>query len=249
MNYLNLARALDPVLLMRDAGYVADPWQEKVLRSSSSRLLILAPRQVGKSLTCACLALHTAIYQPGSLTLIASRSEDQSIELFRKMIVLYNELGRPVPPTRQLLSEIELANGSRVEALPNNDETVRSRSSVSLLILDEASRIPDKLIIAVMPMVLASQGRIIALSTPSGQKGFFYEQFVNPHARWEHHVAKVSECPRFDPVDLAEQRQLLGELGYRQEMECEFLQSEHQVFSTSSIDDAFDSELEAIQGF
>src|SRR5262249_20490528 len=172
----------------------------------------------------------------GRLTLVASGSEEQSVELFRKMIYAYNVLGRPVSAARQLVSEIEFSSGSRVVALPNNPDTVRSKSGVSLLVLDEASRISDDLIVAVLPMILASQGRLIMLSTPCGQRGFFYEQWINHDPRWERIAALAPECPRFKPEDLEEQRRLLGERGYAQECLCQFLHDSQQVFSLESID-------------
>lgn len=64
-----------------------DPWQADVLRSSSGRRLLLnCSRQSGKSTTAAALALHQAIYHPGSLVLLVSPSLRQSGELFRKVM-------------------------------------------------------------------------------------------------------------------------------------------------------------------
>jgi hypothetical protein len=234
---------------MRDIGLEADPWQAQVLRSTSDRIAILAPRQVGKSAVVACLALHTALYRDGSLIVIASRSEDQSVELFRKMVEAYDRLDQPVRAIRRLVSEIELDNGSRILALPNNPETVRCYSSVALLILDEASRVPDALIVSVFPMITASRGRLVVLSTPAGRQGFFYQEWSNPYARWERISARADMCPRFDPAFLAELRSQIGETAYRQEMECEFLRSDGQVFSLEVVDDAFDSDLPAIHDF
>src|SRR6516162_4476064 len=43
------ALAGDPARLLADAGLEPDPWQQAVLRSDASRLLLLASRQAGKS--------------------------------------------------------------------------------------------------------------------------------------------------------------------------------------------------------
>ena len=48
--------------------------------------------------------------------------------------------------------------------MPGREETVRSFSGVDLLILDEASRVPDDLYRSVRPMLAVSQGRLLALS-------------------------------------------------------------------------------------
>ena len=55
---------------------------------------------------------------------------------------------------------------------------MRGFSGVSLLIIDEAARVPDDLYYAVRPMLTVSQGRLILLSTPHGRQGFFFEAWT-----------------------------------------------------------------------
>ena len=90
----------DPGRIFRAAGMEPDPWQRDLLSSPAARLLVLCTRQAGKSETAAALALHTALFQPGSLTLLVSPSLRRSVELFRKVLHLHRALGRPLswPP-------------------------------------------------------------------------------------------------------------------------------------------------------
>src|SRR5262245_37678325 len=74
----------DPSRVLSEAGYRPDPWQATLLRSSASRVLLLASRQVGKSTASAALALREALLAPGSLVLLISPSERQSGELAAK---------------------------------------------------------------------------------------------------------------------------------------------------------------------
>src|SRR6266705_2998549 len=60
----------DRSLVLRQAGLTPDPWQAEVLRSSSSRILMLASRQTGKSLVAGALALCEALLVPRSLVLL-----------------------------------------------------------------------------------------------------------------------------------------------------------------------------------
>ncbi len=69
-----IAWRLDPSLLMAALGYKPDPWQADLLRSRSSRVLLLCSRQLGKSTSTACLALHTACFNDDALVLLVSRS-------------------------------------------------------------------------------------------------------------------------------------------------------------------------------
>ena len=76
-----LALALDPGLILRAQGMTPDPWQRDLLLSSASRLLLNCSRGAGKSRTCSALALHTALFRPGSLVLLLSRALRQAVDL------------------------------------------------------------------------------------------------------------------------------------------------------------------------
>ncbi len=228
--------------MMRGLGLEPDPWQEEVLWSSAQRLLLLCSRQAGKSTTTAVLALHTALYQDESLVLLLSPSLRQSGELFRKLAGFYADLGRPVPPVQETALSLTLANGSRVVSLPASPETIRGYSGVRLLVIDEAAMVPDDLFVAVNPMLAVSRGRLVCLSTPLGQRGWFHEAWTEATAAWERVRVTAWDCPRIAREFLEEQKQLLGERWFRQEYECSFEETIGQVFSTESITAAFDTD-------
>jgi hypothetical protein len=76
---IELSRAIDPALLMEDAGIgKPDPLQEQALLSQAKRLLLLASRQSGKSTTTSLIALHAALYRSESLILLVAKAERQS---------------------------------------------------------------------------------------------------------------------------------------------------------------------------
>jgi hypothetical protein len=238
-----LAMAFDPALLMERAGHPPDPWQIGVLRSIAPRMLLNVTRQGGKSTTVAALVLHTALYQPKSLSLILSPGERQSKETFRKVLDVYHRLGRPIPAEAENKLELELENGSRVVALPGVEGTIRGYSGVNLLICDEASRIDDLLYAAVRPMLAVSQGRLIALSTPWGKRGWFYEAWEHGSDSWERVQVKATECPRISPAFLQEERETMGDLFYRSEYGCEFVDTEDQYFATEDIEAMMSSDF------
>jgi hypothetical protein len=114
-----------------------DPWQEQLLHSDAGQMLLLASRQSGKSLVSAVLALQTALLRPRSPVLLLSPSLRQSSELFRKVLDLFNALGRPMRVTAESALRLELANGSRVVSLPGDEKNIRGYSGVALLVIDE----------------------------------------------------------------------------------------------------------------
>jgi hypothetical protein len=207
---------------MAKAGLQPDPWQADVLRSHAARMLLLCTRQAGKSSTAAALALQAALLTPRSLVLILSPSLRQSGELFRdKVLPQWRALGSPLHLRRPTQLELGLGNGSRIVSLPENEESIRGFSGVRLLIIDEASRVSDSLYRAVRPMIATSGGRLVALSTPCGKRGWFYEAWMQ-QAKWQRVRITAAECPRISAEFLAEERVALGDRWYNQEYCCSF---------------------------
>lgn len=230
----DLARVLDPAQTMRDCGFEPDSWQETLLRSRADRILLLCSRQLGKSTATAAMALNEAAYRDDSLVLLVSRSERQSTLLFEKVSRFYKIL-RPVPAVKELALSIKLANGSEICALPGDGDTIRGFSGPRLVILDEASRINDSVFSAVLPMLLVSRGRLVALSTPRGRSGWFFTRWHDNEPGWERLNAKAIDSPRISREAIEEQRRDLGPRLFACELENEFLEDFDSVFSAEAV--------------
>jgi hypothetical protein len=216
------------------AGMLPDSWQQELLRSQAQRLLLLCARQVGKSTVAAALALHTALQQPHAPVLLLSPSLRQSGELYRKVVELFRRLGRPMGVVAESAQRLELANGARIVSLPGDEQTIRGFSGVAMLIIDEAARVDDALYCAVRPMLAISRGRLVALSTPFGLRGWFHSEW-DTSGDWQKVRITAEECPRISATFLAEERRALGERWYRQEYLCSFEESIDAVFSYADI--------------
>ncbi len=224
-----------------------DPWQRRLLRSEEARVLLNCSRQSGKSTMAAIMALHRALLSSRSLVLILAPAERQAKELFSKVAASYRALGHAIPADSYRKLGMELSNGSRIEALPGTEKTVRGFSGVDLLIVDEAARVADELYYAVRPMLAVSGGRLLLLSTPFGKRGAFYREWTEG-AGWERYTVTAAECPRIPPEFLAEEREALGEWWYAQEYECRFMESVDSVFASELIEAALTDEVEPLFG-
>jgi hypothetical protein len=234
----DLALALDPVAFARAAGIMPDPWQVQLLRSPSRQIALNCSRQAGKSTSTALLALHTALYVPNSLVLLLAPALRQSQELFRKVKQHAGALGLPNEAIEEESAlRIELASGGRIVALPGKEATIRGFSAVTLLIVDEASRVDDALYRAVRPMLAVSGGRVVLLSSSFGKRGFFHEEWHDGGATWIRIEVPATRVPRIPAEFLAEERRALG-IWYEQEYMCQFLDTTNQVFSGDSIERA-----------
>lgn len=234
----DLALALDPVLLARRAGIEPDGWQARLLRSPSRRLLLNACRQSGKSTTVGVVAVHAALFQPGALVLLVSPTLRQSGELFKKALAVYRAAGRPVPADSETALTLTLDNASRIVSLPGSESTVRGYSGAALIAIDEAARVPDDLYVSLRPMVAVSGGRIVALSTPFGKRGFFHREWTEDGDAWERYEVPATVCPRIPADFLAEERRSMGPLWFASEYLCRFVETDDQVFSHADIEAA-----------
>ena len=229
-----------PLALFRQAGYQPDQWQIEILEQRPHRGLLCCCRQAGKSSVTAALAVHNALYSPGSLTLLLSPTLRQSSELLKTCLSIYRAIGRPGLVTAEGALSLEIAGGGRIVSLPGTESSIRGFAGVNLLIVDEAARVPEATFASALPMIGVSNGAIIVLSTPFGKRGFFWNLWNaggDDWARW--HVA-ASACPRWSDERMAEASRVLGSYWYEQEIDpVVFLDSETAAFNSDDIDRAF----------
>jgi hypothetical protein len=157
----------------------------------------------------------------------------RSSELFRKTKDFLVALRAEIAEESAL--RLERSNGARVISLPGGAANIRGYSKPALVILDEAAFINDQMIAALRPMLAVSQGRLIMLSTPFGQRGQFFEAWMNGGASWQRFKVTAYQCPRIDPVWLANERQQLGPYIFASEYGCEFLGTLDAVFRYEDI--------------
>lgn len=239
----DFARALDPVLVAQDCGIDPDPVQTSLLTTSAKRVLLNCCRQWGKSTVTGLIALHEALYQAPAMIVVVSPSQPQSTELFKKIHGAWAKLPGAPEVRQESLTRIELANGSRIVSLPGSERTTRGYSAATLVIMDEAARVPDELLAAVRPMLATTNGRFFALSTPAGKRGWFYEAWSHGEG-WKRVTVKGNECPRISPAFLQEEQSALGPLRFSQEYECEFIDAETSVFASELIQQALTDDFE-----
>jgi hypothetical protein len=228
----DLLRVLDPVALCSAIGMEPDPWQEDALRSRHPRQLWNACRQSGKSTTASVAAVHQASSVPESVVLIVSAGLRQSLEVAQKVRRLWGALALVKTGDNQTMLTAE--NGSRVISLPASEGTVRGFSA-DLLILDEASRIDDEMYRAVTPMLAVTGGRLIALSTPAGKRGWWWDAWENGGPTWERFRVPATEVPRISTAFLEEELRTLGRWAFEQEYMCSFQDSSEQFFRDDDI--------------
>lgn len=235
----DLALSLDPVrFAAHRLGFTPDPQQAAVLSSSAKQGILNCSRQWGKSTVTAARAVYTAWHGPESLTLVLSPTARQSAELVRKAAAFLRRLHLRTRGDGANEISLLLPNGARIVGLPGSEANVRGFSSVQLLLVDEAARVPEDLYLAMLPSLAHSDGDLWLMSTPFGRRGFFFEAWTHGGPDWHRISVPATHCPRITPQFLHRARKSMGDRWFRQEYLCEFADNQETLFPQQLIEKA-----------
>lgn len=229
------------------------PFQRAWVEDDSRFKVWNASRQIGKSFTSACEAVRDCEIHPGTLWVVLSAGERQSLEWMEKakMWVKAFDLAmtfleeREHPEARMKSAEIRFANGSRIIALPANPDTARGYTGN--IILDEFAIHRDGAEIwkAMYPSItnpLKRQLKIRVMSTPKGLGNMFHQIWMREG--WSKHRTTIYDAIAGGlKINADELRaQCADEDSWRQEYNCEFIDSARTAFSYEMLQ-ACESEL------
>ena len=181
-SFHELGQALSRSAYAAHCGLYPYPWQQKVLESRAKFKIIDGARQSGKSTIVSVVPAHKAKYKSKSLSLVIAPTRAQANEDMLKIKELaHNDSDYPAF-VKNSAFEIMLSNGSRIVVVTATDKAARGYSAPDVILVDEASRVPDTVYSsAVLPMQTASPEdfELILISTPFGKQGFFYDCWAN----------------------------------------------------------------------
>lgn len=236
---------ISPARVMSKAGLPPDPWQVDLLDDDTRNVFVLCCRQAGKSTGAAAKAFKRARV-PRSLVLLIAPTLRQSGELFRKVLQFWKPVRKEMPAESFSKLTVEFKNGSRIIALPGNEDTVVGFSAPDLIIIDEASLIADSLYMYLRPMLSIRKGQLVCLGTPRGKRGFFFDTLMDPESRASKYTVTAPEIPRHSPEFLEEERRVMGQYWFEQEYMCVFHDLTDSLFSLDQIEAATTEHIEAL---
>src|SRR5881396_975643 len=193
------------VEFFKHLGFQATVYQEKLLRDKSQFILARWSRQSGKSLAMAVAVLFNALTRKGFRAAIVAPSKRQSMKMVDKISRLLSRLGSDVlegPPRKGRLA---FRNGSVIEALPNNPDTIRGET-LNTVVLDEFAYIEhDKeLYDAIIFALSTTNGNFYGTSTPGSRDTLFYDMATDDEQFADfsrHHVSYRDALKPNGPID------------------------------------------------
>ena len=245
----------DPVKFCRLLGFRPTTYQVKLLLDKAQFIAARWSRQSGKSHIVAVLILWLCLRTPEFNVVVVAPSLRQSKIIIRKISSFLRHLPRHVAP-KPLKTKIEFYNGSRIQAYPNNPETIRGEPAVGLVLADELNYVRDDLELydAVIFTLATTNGRFLATSTPGTRDSLFYSMCTDDVAFGNvsrHHVTYRDALEPNGPLkhNILEQIKKQYQADpwrWTREMEAEFAEDEDAWFSMSLITGCIDQDLEPI---
>jgi hypothetical protein len=148
-------------------------------------IVMLWPRQYGKTEACSSAAAALALRFPNSHIGIVSATEDSAKDFIDRIAWFINNSPFQNTIKRQKVDRLELTNNSRISSFPNSEKAIKGKS-LTWLFIDEAAMIEDEMIDGACFPTVRTAGAfrkwrtpsIVLLSTPRGPKGRFYDYFI-----------------------------------------------------------------------
>jgi hypothetical protein len=195
---------------------------------NNRRIIIMESRQAGKTTTSAAYILWYTLFQADKNVAILANKEKTSREILSRYQLMYENL--PIWMQQGIRvwnkGDIELENGSKCFTAATTAAGIRSKS-VNLLYIDEAAIIPnniaDAFFTSVYPVVSAGKTtKILITSTPLGYNHFwkFWNDAENNRNGFVPLFIPYWEIPGRDEKWAEEQRRVLGDVKYNQEVLC-----------------------------
>ena len=174
------AYRVNPALWMHEVlGIPPHDWQKTfLLAPRGASIAVLTARQVGKTTAAAVGMAHSAVFMPGSLSVVACPTQNQSAEALRKVRDMVLMAGAEL--TTENKYSLELANRSRVLALPGTEESIRGLTVDAWIVADEAARLDPAIMAALHPMrTQRPDARFAMLSTAWSRTDPFWSAWEN----------------------------------------------------------------------
>ena len=207
------------------------------------KVILMEGRQQGKTTTSAAYILWYTLFQGSKTVAILANKATAAREVLYRYQIMYENLPTWLQQgvTTWNKGDIALENGSIVFTAATSTSGIRGKS-VNLLYVDEAAIIPnnvaEQFFTSVYPTISAGETtKILLSSTPLGYNHFwkFWNDAENDRNGFVNLFIPYWEIPGRDEAWATEQRRLLGELKFNQEVLCNFLGSSLTLIASDAI--------------
>ena len=221
-----------------------DCQKEKVeVIMNNRKVILMEGRQQGKTITSAACILHYTIFNSNKTVAILANKSTAAREVLSRYQIMYENL--PLWMQQGIKTwnkgDVELENGSKVFTSATSTSGIRGKS-VNWLYIDEAAIIPnnvaEEFFTSTYPTIMAGETtKVLLTSTPLGYNHFW--KYWNDAQEGRNGFVALQipywKIPGRDEKWAEEQKSVLGELKFNQEVLCTFLGSSNTLISPDTI--------------
>jgi len=235
-------------IITLDKGFVQIklyPFQKEAVKdiNDNRRVIVKAGRQVGKTTMVVGYILWYILFNEDKFVAILANKAPTAREILNRIKIAYESLPLWLQQGVKTWNkgDIELENNCRVMATSTASSAIRGYS-ISLLYLDEFAFVPsniaDEFFTSVYPTISSgTQSKILISSTPNGMNHYYrmWTEAVEGLNGFKYIEANWRQVPGRDQAWADDQRRILGEEKFLQEMECEFMGSAGTLLSAAAL--------------
>jgi len=235
-------------IITLDKGFVQIslyPFQRQAVKdiNDNRRVIVKAGRQVGKTTMVVGYILWYILFNEDKFVAILANKAPTAREILNRIKIAYEALPLWLQQGVRTWNkgDIELENNCRVMATSTASSAIRGYS-ISLLYLDEFAFVPsniaDEFFTSVYPTISSgTQSKILISSTPNGMNHYYrmWTEAAEGQNGFKHIEANWRQVPGRDQAWADDQRRILGEEKFLQEMECEFMGSAGTLLSAAAL--------------
>jgi hypothetical protein len=235
-------------IITLDKGFVQIklyPFQKQAVQdiNDNRRVIVKAGRQVGKTTMVVGYILWYILFNEDKFVAILANKAPTAREILNRIKIAYESLPLWLQQGVRVWNkgDIELENNCRVMATSTASSAIRGYS-ISLLYLDEFAFVPsniaDEFFTSVYPTISSGEtSKILISSTPNGMNHYYrmWTEAVEELNGFKFIEANWRQVPGRTQQWADEQRRVLGDEKFLQEMECEFMGSAGTLLSAASL--------------
>lgn len=210
---------------------------------NNRKVILMEGRQQGKTITSAACILHYTLFNSSKTVAILANKSTAAREVLSRYQIMYESLPLWMQQGVKVWNkgDVELENGSKVFTSATSTSGIRGKS-VNWLYIDEAAIVPnnvaEEFFTSTYPTIMAGETtKVLLTSTPLGYNHFW--KYWNDAQEGRNGFVPLQipywEIPGRDEKWAADQKAVLGELKFNQEVLCTFLGSSNTLIAADTI--------------
>lgn len=220
-------------------------YQKKLvlLYMENPRLIVMFPRQSGKSATIQAICVYLAVFNEFRYIAVLSNKQKTSTSFLSKIKLMIKHLPFFMQPgvLEWNKTSIQFDNNSNITSAATSADGIRGETCTDLIVDEQAfikNNIWKEFYSSIYPVVSADEeAKITFISTPNGYNHFkkFWDDAIDQRSTYIPMRIYTSDIPGRDAQWVIDTKKDVGEVIYAQEYDCEFTGSGGALISANGL--------------